>query len=440
MADWKTHYREHLVTMDVAAKSVNSGDALWLGAAGEVPYSFLEKLHERMEDLQNVALIYTVFSKPIDLIFDVEAKKHFKMVSFFTLPLERISAEMGIVSLWSNSFEFIPRAALEVYKCNTVALNVCPPDEDGYCTMGIYGSSTTGLIANDDRITKTIAVIDRNQSPAGGNRSETSLKVTSFDYIVECDEVPFEVPGSIPTELDQKLVEYVVPFIHDGDKLQIGYGGLGDAVLASLDHLNSIEIYSEVVSEAMQPLVEKGIVSKLSFASCGVGSPSFFNFLATNEKVHVRDVTKMIDPFGISAQDNIVAVNSTFMVDLTGQACSEAQGINQYSAVGGQFSYLYGAMKSKGGRSLLCLRSTYTDHDGVRHSNVVAWLPEKSVVTAPRYLTMYIVSEFGVADVFLKAIKDRIKALLKIAHPDFRKELKEQIISTGQIAEDDFDE
>ena len=438
MADWKTHYKEHLVSMDVAANSINSGDSLWLGAAAEVPYTFLEKLHERMQDLFNVGLIYTVFNKPIDLIFDVEAKKHFKLVSFFTLPLERISAEMGIVSLWSNPFEFIPRAALEIYNCNTVALNVCPPDEDGYCNMGIYGSSTTGLIANDNRIKKRIAVIDRNQSPAGGDRLKTSLNVTDFDYIVECDEVPFEVPGSVPIELDQKIAEYVIPFIHDNDKLQVGYGSLGDAVLTHLNHINSIEIYSEVVSESMQPLVEKGIVSKLSFASCGVGSPSFFNFLATNEKVHVEDVTKMIDPFGIALQDNIVAVNSTFMVDLTGQACSEAQGINQYSAVGGQFAYLYGAIKSKGGRSLLCLRSTYKDHEGVIHSNIVPWLPEKSVVTTPRYLMMYIVSEYGVADVFLKTIKDRIKALLKIAHPDFREELKEQIISTGQIAEDDF--
>lgn len=438
MANWQEHYKKHLVTMDVAANSIQSGESLWLGAASEIPYTFLETLHKRMEEFQEVSLIYTVMNKPIDLIFDVNAKKHFNMISFFTLPLERISAEMGIVSLWSNSFEFIPRAALETYKCTTTALNVCPPDEDGYCNMGIYGSATTGLIVRDDRITKRIAFIDRNQPPAGGERSEVCLKVTDFDYIVECDDVPVEIPGAAPVEIDEQIAKHVVPFIHNGDKLQVGYGSLGDAILSHLGHLTNIEIYSEVVSESMQPLVERGIVTKLTFASCGVGSPSFFDFLAKNEKVHVKDVTLMIDPFGIALQDNIVAVNSTFMVDLTGQACSEAQGINQYSAVGGQFSYLYGAMKSKGGRSLLCLRSTYKDSKGVVHSNIVPWLPEKSVVTTPRYLIMNVVSEYGVANVFLKTIKERIKALLKIAHPDFRAQLKEQIISTGQIAEDDF--
>jgi len=439
MENWQNYYRDHLVTMDAAANTIKSGDSLWLGSASEIPHALLNVLHERMEELYDVGLIYNVCNQPDDLIFDIEAKKHFKLVSLFTLPLERISAEMGIVSLWSNSFEFIPRAVLEIFKCTTVAVNVCPPDEEGYLNFGIYSGATSVLIANDDKITKIIAVIDRNQSPAGGDRSETCIKVSQCTYIVECDEVPIEIPGAIPTELDEKLVEYVLPFIHDGDKLQVGYGGLGDAVLSHLFHLNNIEIFSEVVSECMQPLVEKGIVSKLSFASCGVGSPSFFHFLSTNDKVNVRDVSKMIDPFSIAAQDNIVAINSTFMVDLTGQACSEAQGINQYSAVGGQFAYLYGAMKSKGGRSLLCLRSTYTDREGSLRSNIVPWLPEKSVVTTPRYLTMYIISEYGVADVFLKTIKDRIKALLKIAHPDFRKDLREQIISTGQIMEDDFD-
>lgn len=127
-------------------------------------------------------------------------------------------------------------------------------------------------------------------------------------------------------------------------------------------------------------------------------------------------------------QENLVAINATFMVDLLGQACSEAQGLTSYSGAGGSFVYIYGAMLAKGGRSFLCLRSTYTDKKGVLHSNIVPWLPEGSIVTTPKNYQMYIVSEYGLADVYLKTIKDRIRALIKIAHPDFRMELKEKFV------------
>jgi len=439
MKNWQDYYNEHLVSMDTVANTIKSGDSIWFGAATEIPYTLLEKIYERMDELYDVTILYNVFNNPIGMIFDPEVKKHFKLVSMFTLPLERMTAQAGISSFHSCPFEFIPRTAIDVYKCDTVALNVCPPDEDGYCNIGIYGVSASGLIANDNRIKKRIAVIDRNQTPAGGDRDIVCLKISDFDYIVECDSEQMPVPGNGPTEIDEKIASYIVPHIHDGDKLQVGYGGLGDSILANLTGLNHIDIYSEVCSESMQPLVESGIVGSLCFASSGVGSPEFYKFLGSNNKVHMKNINDMINAFTIGQQENIVAVNSTFMVDLTGQACSEAQGIEQYSAVGGQFAYIYGAVKSKNGRSFLCLRSTHKEHDGSVFSNVVAWLPEKSVVTTPRYLNMYIVTEYGIADVFLRTLKERILAILKIAHPDFRQHLKEQILTTSLINEDDFD-
>ena len=126
------------------------------------------------------------------------------------------------------------------------------------------------------------------------------------------------------------------------------------------------------------------------------------------------------------------------MIDITGQACSEAQGSKQYSAVGGSFGFLSGAPRAKNGRSFLCLRSTFTDKAGAMHSNIVSALPEGSIVTTPRYLPQYIVTEYGVADVYLRTIKERIKALIPIAHPDFREALKYQAIELGMIGEEDF--
>lgn len=439
MENWKECYNSHLTTLDAVVGDVKSGDSLWFGAATEIPYTFLEKLYERKDELENVTLLYNVMNTPNSLCFDEDAGNHFKLVSMFTLPLERMAAENGNVPYHSCPFEFIPRAVVDVYKCDTIVYNICPPDEDGYANVGIYGVSTSWDIAMDSGVKKRIAIIDHNQSPAGGSRENVCLKITDFDYIVECDSEPMEVPGSGPTEMDKKIASYVIPYIHDGDKLQVGYGGLGDSILANISHLKSIDIYSEVCSESMQPLVESGVVKSLRFCSSGVGSPEFYKFLGSNDLVDMRHVNEMIEPMSIGLQDNIVAVNSTFMVDLTGQACSEAQGIDQYSAVGGQFAYMYGAIRSKGGRSFLCLRSTHKDHDGDTQTNIVPWLPEKSVVTTPRYLMMYIVTEYGVADVFLKTLKDRVLEIIKIAHPDYRQQLKEQILTTNYVLERDFE-
>ncbi|MEG1492177.1 MAG: acetyl-CoA hydrolase/transferase C-terminal domain-containing protein, partial [Oscillospiraceae bacterium] len=151
------------------------------------------------------------------------------------------------------------------------------------------------------------------------------------------------------------------------------------------------------------------------------------------------DYKKVVTPEAVATVDNIVAINSTFQIDATGQACSEAQGCNEYSGVGGSFAFLVGAPKANNGRSFLCLRSTFSDKNGVVHSNIHAVLPEGSVVTTPRFLVQYLVTEYGVADVYLKSVKDRIKAIIPIAHPDFREQLKEKVIAMGLIGKEDFE-
>jgi len=215
-------------------------------------------------------------------------------------------------------------------------------------------------------------------------------------------------------------------------------GGLGEQITAELKNKSNINIFTEIAVDSMVELAEAGILN--SITACGAfGTTKIFDFLAKSDKVKMKPVSYMLEPSFISQVDNLVGINQTLMVDLLGQACSEAQGLKMYSGVGGSFGFIYGITKSKGGRSFLCLRSTYTDKEGTVCSNVVPWLPEGSIVTTPKYLIMYLVSENGIADVFLKTNKDRIKAIMKIAHPNFLPELKEKIISTGQIAEEDFD-
>jgi acyl-CoA hydrolase len=151
------------------------------------------------------------------------------------------------------------------------------------------------------------------------------------------------------------------------------------------------------------------------------------------------DQKECLDPYNIAKVDNIVSINATLMIDLTGQCCSEAIGPTQYSCIGGQLDFVRGACMAKGGRSYITLRSTRKDREGKLISNIVACLPEGSIVTTPRSEPMFIVTEYGIADIYLRPIKDRIKALIAIAHPDFREELKARAIAQGNIFPDDFD-
>ncbi len=438
MADWREHYKNHLVTLEQAAKEIKAGDVIWMGQGPEIPFTMLEEVYAHKEDYNDVFFIWNVATYPFQALFDPSTKEHFRMTSFFNLPLERMSGEMGVMEYHSCGYDHLDEGFFE-YGGNTVALHVCPPDEDGWCNVGHYGVSTTSLIANDPRIKKKIGFMDATgQYPIPGEHKDVSIHITDFDFIVECNTEPQGIPAAPPTQVDKDIASFIMPYIHTGDKIQIGFGGLGEEILANLRSVGPLEVYTEVCCDNMVDLVEEGVLTKVTASSPGACSERFFNFLATDPRVKLLPRNKMIELFEIAKQENIVAINATFMVDLLGQACSEAQGLTPYSGVGGSFAYIYGAMRSPGGRSFLCLRSTYVDKQGVLQSNVVPWLPEGSIVTTPKNYQMYIVSEYGVADVYLKTMPDRIRAIIKIAHPDFRDWLKEKICTTSLISEGDF--
>ena len=439
MKKWKTYYDEHLITVSEAAKKIGSGDVVWLGQGPEIPYTLLNELHDHQEDYSDVFLLWNCATQPFEMLFDPSSKEHFRMTSFFNLPLERISGEMGVMEYHSCGYDHFKDGFFE-YGGNTVVLHVCPPDAEGWCNFGHYGVSTSSIIINDPRVTKKIGFMDRTgQYPIPGEHENVAVHITDFDYIVECDTEPMDIPAPPPTDVDRQIAANIMPYIHPGDKLQIGYGGLGEEILANLRSVKPLEVFTEVCCDNMVDLVEDGILTKVLASSPGACTCRFFEFLATDPRVRLLPISKMINLEEISKQENIVAINATFMVDLLGQACSEAQGLTPYSGVGGSFAYIYGAMRSKGGRSFLCLRSTYHDEAGERHSNVVAWLPEGSIVTTPKNYQMYIVTEYGVADVYLKTIPDRVRALIRVAHPEYREELRRKICSTPLVTEADFE-
>jgi len=438
MADWKKHYSDHLVKMEDAAATIKSGDTLWMGSTLCIPYDFMDCLADRYEELSNVTLLGNMYLAPNKILLDPTYKKAFHTISFFPNVLERMSAQMNIIDFHSAPYGTLIETVTEIYKANVVAIEVCPPDEDGYCNVGVLGTNFSPEIIRSDCIKTRIAVINSYQPLAHGDAGLTKLPLSMFDYIVENHHDIPSLPVTPPSENDKLIAEQIMPYINDGDAVQIGMGGLGNQIAKDLIVKNNIRIFSEIGTDAMIDLVEAGVVKEITIGGA-FGSKELYQWLGSHgDIVTLKCVHDILSPEEIAMVDNFVAINSTFMVDITGQACSEAQGSRQYSAVGGSFGFLSGAPRAKNGRSFLCLRSTYTDKTGVKHSNIVAALPEGSIVTTPRYIPQYIVTEFGVANVYLRSNKERIKALISIAHPDFREQIKARAIELEMIGEDDF--
>lgn len=438
MADWKKHYDEHLVSMEAAAAKIKSGDTIWMGSTLCIPYAFMDALADRVDELENVTLLGNLYLAPNNIMMEPSYKKAFHTISYFGNILERMASTMGTVDFNSTPYNILIESVTKVYKANVVAIEVYPPDENGNCNVGVLGTNFTPEIIRHDCVQTRIAVINRHQPLAHGAETQVSLPIGMFDYIIENHhEIP-SLPTATPTEFDKAIADQIMPYINDGDTIQIGMGGLGNQIAYELKTKKDLHVFSEIGTDAMIELVEAGVVKEMVLGGA-FGTKELYEWMGQrSDVVKLLSTLEVIDPEVISKIDNFVAINSTFMVDITGQACSEAQGYKQYSCVGGSFAFLYGAPRAKNGRSFLCLRSTYTDKDGILRSNVVPLLPEGSIVSAPRYLPQYIVTEYGVADVYLKSNKDRIKALIPIAHPNFREEIKRQAIELGLIGEEDF--
>lgn len=439
--DWRQYYKDHLISLEEAVDKIEDGDVIFSAQGTVIPTEFYDALYEKKDRYHDVTVFTNVYSAPVNMVFDHDIKGHIKLISLYQLPVERIGISERTVlpigatydtyeySLWENGV-------------NASVARYCPPDENGWCNVSCYGAATNNSFYPDKRIKKKIAILDSTGiCPAPGPENETAIHVTDFDWIVELDTEMIEIPAPAPGEVDEKIGSFIIPYLKPGDKVQIGYGGLGEVIVNALkDAPGTYEIFSEVLCDNMIPLVESGKVTSLHASSPGACVKATFDYInSTDKDIRLYPRYECIEPLSIMEQDNIVAINATFMVDLLGQCCSEAQGLKPYTGMGGSFAFIYGAMRAKGGRSFICLRSTYIK-DGEICSNIVPWLPEGCIVSMLKNYVMFVVSEYGVADVYLKTYVDRIKALLKIAHPDFRESLKQQILTTPLIEECDFGE
>jgi acyl-CoA hydrolase len=333
---------------------------------------------------------------------------------------------------WPDLYRrFVDRVDIAIFQ-------VCPKDENGFYNFSAAASYHRALVDK-----ARMVILEVNPSLPYCHGKENSVHESEVDFIIDGDgRSAAELPDAITTDVDQAIARLIAAEIKDGDCLQIGIGGLPNAVCRAVAQagVKDLGINTEMMVEGLMELVKAGAatgsrkqvdVGKAVYAFA-IGSSELYSYIDRNPAFETRAVDYTNLPHFVARNDNVVAVNSTGQMDLQGQAASESSGHRHFSGTGGQLGFVRAAYQSNGGRAFLCMPSTH-EKNGVRKSRVVLDFPGGTVVTVPRTDVMYAVTEYGIVCLKGKAVAERAKAMISIAHPDFREDLEREAHNKGLI-------
>lgn len=427
---FKDQYHSKLRSLTEAASQIKSNERIMSNPVAAMPISLITAITKRYKEYENVTLYSAFVIHPFDFLTNPEVAEKIRYHSFFMGPLERQLAAYGTFSIDPVNFSNLDILIEQRIKPTTFVTTVSEMDEDGYFNYGPMGV-TIGEVSR--KIAEKV-IIQVNKNVPKVNGTHNKIHIDDVDIIVEQDEQLLEIPEMPSSNIDKKIAEWIVPHVKDGSTIQIGFGGLANAVSYGLDSKKNLAVHTEMITESMVHLTEKGVITGPIRGGFAMGTRKLYNFSGDNDQISIEPLHLVNNPSRIAQIDNFVSVNGCLMVDLTGQVVSEGAGTRFISSVGGANDFVRGATKSKGGQSFICLPSTNkNEKTGEVTSNIMLSFPPATPVTVPRADVQYIVTEHGIADMFNRSIEDRIDQMISIAAPDFRDELREQAIAAGYI-------
>lgn len=425
--NWKEIYTQRLTTAEDAIKIIRDNDRVVFAHAAGVPQEITKALVAHKDDFQNVEIFHMLclgdgaYTRP-------EMLSHFRHTTNFVGGNTRLAVNEARADFIPCFFYELPR----LFRNGTLPVDVAivhlsTPDADGYCSFGV-SSDYTKPAAHSARV--VIAEVNDRMPYVGG---DNHIHVSELDYIVETSNPLFEIPLAPIGETEQAIGGFCAELIENGSTLQLGIGAIPDAVLQCLQDKKDLGIHTEMFSDGVIDLVEKGVIngkcktlhSGKLVATFLMGSQRLYDFADNNPDVALFPVDYVNDPYVIGRNHQLVSINSCIEIDLSGQVCSETIGLQQFSGTGGQVDYIRGAALSEGGKSILAMPSTAA-HGKI--SRIVPYLTKGATVTTSRNEVDYIVTEYGIAHLKGKTLRQRAESLIRIAHPDFRESLMEEFI------------
>ena len=422
-AGWPAAWRHKLTTAEDALQVVKSRHRIYLGGGCGEPLVLARGLVDRAPALHQVEVIqiltagHAAYAAP-------ELADSFRVNALFIGANVRDAVQAGQVDFTPVFLSEIPRLFAEGHLPLDVALiSVSPPDAHGYCSFGVE-VGVTKPAAENARV--VIAEINPHMPRVWGN---SFIHLSRIDACVPVDYPLPELPQGAPSPLYQQIGRYIADLIDDGATLQTGIGAIPNAVLEFLGSKRDLGIHSELIADGIIDLVEQGVITgrRKSYLPGKIvtgfmlGTHRLNDFVHDNPLIEMRTTDYTNDPFIISRNDHMVAINSALQVDLTGQVCADSIGTRFYSGVGGQADFIRGAARAKGGKPIIALPSTALKGTC---SRIVSTLDTGAGVTTSRNDVHYVITEYGVAYLFGKSVRQRAEALIAIAHPDFRDALR----------------
>ena len=419
---WEIEYAGKVRAADEAVRCVESGMRVYIGGGCAEPEALVEALMRRGPNLHDVEIVHMLTMGCVPYVAP-EMEGHFRHNALFIGANVRDAINEGradYTPIYLSEIEgLFESGAMPI---DVALIEVSPPDSHGFCSFGV-GVDTTLTAAKCAHY--VVAQINGNMPRTYG---DSFIHMNDIDVVVESSRPLCAVKPPKITDLNVTIAREVAGLIEDGSVLQTGIGGIPDAVLPFLMDRKDLAVHSELVTDGVIPLIEAGVVTgarknfkpRKIIAGFALGTKKLFDFVDNNPIFEFHPTSYTNDPGFIARNDNMVAINSALQIDMTGQVCSDSVGTRFYSGIGGQVDFLRGSSRSKGGKPIIAISSTAKSGT---ISRIVPMLSPGAGVVTSRGLIRYVVTEYGVAYLHGKTIRQRAQALIEIAHPKFREEL-----------------